>query len=716
MNPLRQLLRAFFSNSIWVYCLQILIVLTGTTLGLFYAGHQLLIVPVTLGAIAAALTDFDDRLSIRLRNLLYVCILFFSVSSILEFLAPYKLLFILYLSLSSAFLILMGALGQRYAAISFGTILLSIYTMFGLGEYQAWYQQPSYFVLGAIWYGLSSMLFYLLKPTQAVQDNLAQSFQQLSTLLQAKARLFDPDNIDNVEMLLFDVSQQNAQVVQRLNHCKASLLTRLKASRANQKTIYWLNLYFLAQDIHEQATSNYLHYENLHRNFSRTDLIFRIQKNIRLQANSCQKLAECILQQQAFEMDSTHASALQYLEDSMHHWILDHPHNIEVKNLSLVLRNLRNVQEQFSNLAIEQDHYQQHYSVHQDNLNLLDDDIHGIPDLWLKLRQHLTPQSALFRHAVRIAFVFAVGYAISLLPFAKHGYWILLTSLFVCQISYFATKSRLKLRTLGTLLGVILGVPLLYFVPSIEGQLILTILSGVAFFYLRSQKYAIATLMATLMVLLIFNLKGAGYDIILPRIIDTLLGCFIAWFAVSSIWPDWNFRNISKNILNSSNATLDYFSAIVEQYQQGKNNSMAYRKARRLAHDAQIELSSMISSLSAEPQPNPELIQHAFRYLVYSHSQLSYIAALGSHREQVQDPKILELMQWCLQTLNSSLIQQQVLIPQLIQNKLDEIQQISNETELSEHWQLVLKQMSLLLETLPELLRLKQRLLALEIK
>ncbi|MFU9046151.1 YccS family putative transporter [Acinetobacter tibetensis] len=716
MNPLRQLLRAFFSNSIWVYCLQILIVLTGTTLGLFYAGHQLLIVPVTLGAIAAALTDFDDRLSIRLRNLLYVCILFFSVSSILEFLAPYKLLFILYLSLSSAFLILMGALGQRYAAISFGTILLSIYTMFGLGEYQAWYQQPSYFVLGAVWYGLSSMLFYLLKPTQAVQDNLAQSFQQLSTLLQAKARLFDPDNIDNVEMLLFDVSQQNAQVVQRLNHCKASLLTRLKASRANQKTIYWLNLYFLAQDIHEQATSNYLHYENLHRNFSRTDLIFRIQKNIRLQANSCQKLAECILQQEAFEMDSTHASALQYLEDSMHHWILDHPHNIEVKNLSLVLRNLRNVQEQFSNLAIEQDHYQQHYSVHQDNLNLLDDDIHGIPDLWLKLRQHLTPQSALFRHAVRIAFVFAVGYAISLLPFAKHGYWILLTSLFVCQISYFATKSRLKLRTLGTLLGVILGVPVLYFVPSIEGQLILTILSGVAFFYLRSQKYAIATLMATLMVLLIFNLKGAGYDIILPRIIDTLLGCFIAWFAVSSIWPDWNFRNISKNILNSSQATLDYFSAIVEQYQQGKNNSMAYRKARRLAHDAQIELSSMISSLSAEPQPNPELIQHAFRYLVYSHSQLSYIAALGSHREQVQDPKILELMQWCLQTLNSSLIQQHELDQQHIQNKLDEIQQISNETELSEHWQLVLKQMSLLLETLPELLSLKQRLLALEIK
>ena len=76
-----------------MYCLQILIVLSGTTLGLYFLGLQQLIVPTTLGAIATALTDFDDRLSIRLRNLAYVCVLFFSVSSILDFLHPYKFFF-----------------------------------------------------------------------------------------------------------------------------------------------------------------------------------------------------------------------------------------------------------------------------------------------------------------------------------------------------------------------------------------------------------------------------------------------------------------------------------------------------------------------------------------------------------------------------------------------------------------------------------------------
>lgn len=724
MNHFKALFLDFKSNSILIYCLEILIVLSGTTLGLLFIGYEQLIVPVTLGAIATALTDFDDRLSIRLRNLFYVCILFFSVSSILEFLYPYTFLFILYLSLSSVGLILLGALGQRYASISFGTVLLSIYTMFGFGEYETWYAQPSYFVLGTLWYGMSAILFYLLKPTQAVQDNLAQCFEQLAKLLEAKALLFDPDNTDNVEGFLYALSLQNSQVVQSLNSSKATLLTRLKASRANKKTMYGLNLYFLAQDIHEQATSNYLHYEKVHQNFSRTDLIYRIQKNIRLQAQHCRLLADAILQNKNFDMPNSTSLILQNLETSMQEWIRDNPSNLEVKNLLLVLKNLHTVQEQFQHVAIEQGNYKQHYTEkpiqQRDNQDLLDDDIQGAEDLWLKLKQHLNPQSALFRHAIRIGFVFAVGSLISLLPFAKHGYWILLTSLFVCQVSYFATKSRLRLRTLGTVLGVLLGIPVLYFVPSIEGQLFLTIIFGVAFFYLRSKKYAMATLMATLMVLLIFNIKGAGYAIILPRIIDTLIGCGLAWFAVSFIWPDWNFRNISKTIQKSSHTSLMYFTAVMEQYKHGKNNSMAYRMARRAAHNAHIELSSMISSLSTEPNPNPTLVHHAFRYLVYSHSQLSYVSALGSHRERISDPNILQLMIWCEQVLESALSNieprdEEVWLRNLNQ-KLDEIKKLNQFDHLSEHLLLVLKQISLLIETLPELVKLRQTLLDLEIR
>lgn len=715
MNYLTQIFNSFKTNSILIYCLQILIVLTGTTLGLLWLGHNELIVPVTLGAIAAALTDFDDRLSIRLRNLVYVCLLFFTVSSILGFLAPYKIFFILYLSLSSAFFILLGALGQRYATISFGTILLSIYSMFGLGEYAHWYQQPTYFVYGALWYGFTSILFFIIKPTLPLQDKLSQIFKEISVLLQAKARLFDPDNKENVEQLLYELSLQNTQVAQSLNQIRSSLLTRLKASRVSNKSIYWLNLYFFARDIHEQATSNYLHYEHIQQNFSRSDLIFRFQKNLRLEAQACQDLAQCILHNRPSQPSQESRTVLNHLESSLKDWIQQHPQNFEVKNLRLIFDNLKGMHEQFEQLQYAQPFPENNTQTRQEHLNLLDDDIQGFSDLILKLRQQLTPQSALFRHAIRIAVVFAAGYAISLLPFAQHGYWILLTSLFVCQITYFATKSRLKLRTIGTLLGVLLGIPILYFVPSIEGQLIITIICGVCFFYLRQKKYALATLMATLMVLLIFNLKGAGYSIILPRLIDTLLGCFIAWLAVNFIWPDWNFRNIPNNIKKSSKATLDYFNVIVEQYQYGKNQDIEYRRIRRAAHNAQIELSNMISSLSAEPNPNPQLIHYAFRYLVYSHSQLSYVAALGSQRQKIDEEQVLQLLLRCQEILSQSVLEQTLPDHTLISQILQEIQDLTAQEQLSEKYTLVLKQISLLLETLPELLMLKDKLLEQEI-
>jgi uncharacterized membrane protein (TIGR01666 family) len=714
-NSAKTLLKPFQANALTTYCIQILIVLSGTTFGLLFLGLEQLIVPVTLGAIATALTDFDDRLSLRLRNLALVIILFFSVSSILEFLYPHTLWFALWLSLSSALFILMGALGQRYATISFGTILLSIYTMFGLGEYATWYEQPLYFVYGALWYGFSSIVFYLIRPTLQVQENLSESLQHMAALLEQKAQLFDPDQKQHVEQLLFALSQKNTLVIQSFNRTKDSLLTRLKASRANQNSIYWLNLYFLTQDIHEQATANYLHYEHIHQHFSRTDLIFRIQKNIRFQAEACQQLAQAVLYRTRFQVSDEAQYSLQQLEASMQDWITEHPENIEVKNLQLILSNLRSVQDQLLNLQADQALYH-HQTRAKEDLTLFDDDVRDHRDLWLKIKPHLGPQSALFRHAVRIAFVFMVGYGISLMPFAKNGYWILLTSLFVCQISYFATKSRLKLRTLGTLLGVLLGLPILYFVPSVEGQLLLTVIFGVGFFYLRSKKYAMATLMATLMVLLIFNLKGAGYAVIVPRIVDTLLGCFIAWFAVTCIWPDWNFRNISNNIRKSSHSSLNYFTAVLSQYEFGRNNSIQYRTARRLAHNAQIDLSSMISSLSTEPNPNPILVQHAFRYLVYSHSQLSYIAALGSHREQVNDLEILNLMQQCYRTLHSTLILEQPLNTANLEQQLLNIQSLNQQQHLSAHLQLVLKQISLLLETLPELVYLRQQLLNNEIK
>ena len=150
-----------------------------------------------------------------------------------------------------------------------------------------------------------------------MQDHLSRCFLHIAAVLQAKARLFDPDNNGNVEHLLYELSLSNSAVIENFNRTKTSLLTRLKSSRTNQKTIYWLNLYFLAQDIHEQASANYLHYEKIQQNFSRTDLIFRFQKNIRLQAQACETLAQCILLHEPYTPNAAAQQALDHLHNSL---------------------------------------------------------------------------------------------------------------------------------------------------------------------------------------------------------------------------------------------------------------------------------------------------------------------------------------------------------------------------------------------------------------
>jgi uncharacterized membrane protein YccC len=119
-------------------------------------------------------------------------------------------------------------------------------------------------------------------------------------------------------------------------------------------------------------------------------------------------------------------------------------------------------------------------TAHTENL-LADDGLNSFSDIWLRLRRNMSPESALFRHAVRMSLVLCTGYAFIQFTGLDHGYWILLTSLFVCQPNYNATRHRLALRIIGTLVGVAIGLPILLLVPSVEGQLLLIVLTGVLF-------------------------------------------------------------------------------------------------------------------------------------------------------------------------------------------------------------------------------------------
>jgi len=311
-----------------------------------------------------------------------------------------------------------------------------------------------------------------------------------------------------------------------------------------------------------------------------------------------------------------------------------------------------------------------------------------------------------------MSIVLVIGYAFIQISGLNHGYWILLTSLFVCQPNYSATRRRLALRIIGTLAGIALGIPILYFVPSIEGQMVLIVISGLLFFAFRNVQYAHATMFITLLVLLCFNLLGEGFEVAIPRVIDTLIGCAIAWAAVTFIWPDWRFRQLPVVVDKTFTANCRYLDAILVQYHQGKDNSLDYRLARRDAHNCDAELASVVSNMTSEKNNDVQTLEAAFRLLCLNHTMLSYISALGAHREKLQDTDTLNLLDDAACCIDDALHHESAdaeKVHRAIDQLMARIEQRTTESDSKE--QLVLQQIGLLLAHMPEITNLNSKIL-----
>lgn len=703
---LSPLLRRYTLNSAWLYNARIFIALCGSTALPWWLGDVKLTIPLTLGVVAGALADLDDRLTGRLRNLVITLICFFIASASVELLFPWPWLFAIGLTLSTSVFILLGGLGQRYATIAFGALLIAIYTMLGVSLYDQWYQQPVLLLLGAVWYNLLTLAGHLIFPIRPLQDNLARSYEQLAHYLELKSRLFDPDIEGDGQAPLYDLALANGQLVTTLNQTKASLLTRLRGDRGQRGTRRTLHYYFVVQDIHERASSSHIQYADLREKFRYSDVMFRFQRLLSMQSQACHQLSRSILLRTPYQHDPRFERAFTHLDAALDRVQASGTSAEQMKALGFLLNNLRAIDAQLATIESEQALATPRNDVEN---QLADDSLHGFSDMWLRLSRNFSPESALFRHAVRMSVVLCIGYAFIQITGLNHGYWILLTSLFVCQPNYNATRHRLALRILGTLVGVAIGLPILYFVPSLEGQLILIVITGVLFFAFRNVQYAHATMFITLLVLLCFNLLGEGFEVALPRIIDTLIGCAIAWAAVSFIWPDWRFRNLPRVLDQAMNANCRYLDAILEQYHQGRDNRLAYRIARRDAYNRDAELASVVSNMSTEPRATAETREVAFRLLCLNHTFTSYIAALGAHRERLTSPAILGLLDDAVCYVDDALHQRPADEPRVQQALTELAQRISHiEPGAESKAPLVLQQIGLLIALLPEICRLQQ--------
>ncbi|XPE61553.1 FUSC family membrane protein [Shigella flexneri] len=230
---------------------------------------------------------------------------------------PWPWLFAIGLTLSTSGFILLGGLGQRYATIAFGALLIAIYTMLGTSLYEHWYQQPMYLLAGAVWYNVLTLIGHLLFPVRPLQDNLARCYEQLARYLELKSRMFDPDIEDESQAPLYDLALANGRTdgdIESDETLAADPLTWRSWSTGNASHAALL---LVAQDIHERASSSHIQYQTLREHFRHSDVLFRFQRLMSMQGQACQQLSRCILLRQPYRRDPHFERAFTHIDAAL---------------------------------------------------------------------------------------------------------------------------------------------------------------------------------------------------------------------------------------------------------------------------------------------------------------------------------------------------------------------------------------------------------------
>jgi hypothetical protein len=155
------------------------------------------------------------------------------------------------------------------------------------------------------------------------------------------------------------------------------------------------------------------------------------------------------------------------------------------------------------------------------------------------LRENLTLRSHAARHAIRFGAALAIGVAIYRgFGFEHHGYWVVLTVLFVMRPEREDSYKRLLLRAVGTAVGLVIATALAEWVDSdlVDG-ILLSIAIAIAFGTLTVQ-YAIFTGAITVYVVLLIDTLGEkAIDAAVERGVGTAIGILIVYLAFV-LWPN----------------------------------------------------------------------------------------------------------------------------------------------------------------------------------
>ncbi|HTC67096.1 MAG TPA: FUSC family protein [Candidatus Acidoferrum sp.] len=243
-------------------------------------------------------------------------------------------------------------------------------------------------------------------------------------------------------------------------------------------------------------------------------------------------------------------------------------------------------------------------------------------------RNHLNLQSPIFRHAIRLAVLVALGDILGTEVSWRRTYWLPMTIALVLKPEFTATFTRGLLRIAGTIVGLLLATALFHlFNPGVVLQVILIFVLVFLLRWLGPANYGIfGTAVSALIVLLLAIAGVPPNDVIWARGINTVVGGSLALLAYW-LWPTWERTRVSERIAEMLDAYRNYAHALSRW---NPVNMQELESTRRAARSARANLEASIDRLSSEPGTTREKLARLSALLASSHRLIHALMALDA--------------------------------------------------------------------------------------
>jgi uncharacterized membrane protein YccC len=576
---------------------------------------------VSMGALCTSLMDLPSPLNHKFNEMLAAVLLSTAVTLVVALVTPFPRVLPVVLVLVTFLAGMMTVYGNKTMPLQFSALFVMTLTINEDFVVRRALEHALLFGAGATAYLLYAMPVSWLLERRTKQQVLAESLYELAGYLEIKAGFYDAGN---------DYDEQfNALVRQQIVVAERQQAARDLVLRGNRTTRDGLlvQVHLRMLDLYEYILSTNTDYPQLRNTFGGTPVLDHLRRLVLLMCEDVEAIAFDITRGRPSYGEVDYRQPLRDVAAEIA--ALKKRHHIPPAAMNALDETLDVIRGAIALMA----------QLHEASRTPVEPSkVMPGPDMapfltrqkyeWSAMRQNLNWRSPAFRFSLRITMAVAAGLWLThVLPYASHGYWILLTIIVILKPNFSMTKQRYNDRLIGTLIGCIISVVVLRVVHEplvLLGVLFVALVASAAFVTIKYRYTAIA---ACVQVLIQINLLMPGSQTVVEeRLIDTVIGGIIA-SVFSFVLPSWEYRAIPKLVENVLDANRRYIAATRDLLLRRSDDDFAYRVERKRFMDGLSALISSFQRMLDEPRSRHRAVDNLNRFIVQNYLVAAHVAA-----------------------------------------------------------------------------------------